>query len=253
MLYTTFVNKTIIKGELEAIDPIHIGSSARETLDPIEVDSPVLKDTAGNPIIPGSSIKGVIRSQFESIIRAVGGNACDIHNNNDEKCVSKSAAKSIRSRGLSDKETAQLLYDNSCTVCKLFGGHEFAGKLHFKDCYYIGEKPCIYENRDGVGIDRITGAASRSAKYDFEVVPKGTRFDFILIAENLDDEQKKYLELIVGMLQGKSITESDYISVGGKTTRGLGRIKLHISERKEITADSLKAELFAFMNERSRS
>ena len=84
MLYTKFENKIIIKGTLEAVDPLHIGSSEKSSLNPIEVDNSVLKDSLGNPVIPGSSIKGVVRSEFEAVMKSVSGNnsdirVCDIH------------------------------------------------------------------------------------------------------------------------------------------------------------------------------
>lgn len=60
MLFDVFDNRTIVAGELVALDPDHIGSSVKESLNPIDLDSPVLKDAAGNPIIPDSSIKGVV-------------------------------------------------------------------------------------------------------------------------------------------------------------------------------------------------
>ena len=37
--------------------------------------------------------------------------------------------------------------------------------------------------------------------------------------------------------------ESGELSVGGKTSRGLGRISLEVTEKNEMNADSLKALL----------
>lgn len=252
MLYTKFENKTIVKGILTAVDPIHIGAAGKESLNPIEVDNAVLKDAAGNPLIPGSSLKGVVRSQFEAILRSVGARVCDIHNDKDESCTSQDIIKRIRSRSKDQKlpllEQAELYYEASCEVCRLFGGRQFAGKLHFKDCYYAGDSPCLFEKRDGVGINRETGSAARGVKYDFEIIPKGTQFDFELIAENLDEKQEKYLGLILDMLCGKGMTDGDYLAVGGKTTRGLGRIRLEISEQTRRTAEDYKKSIFAFLN-----
>ncbi len=252
MLYTKFENKTIITGRLTAIDPLHIGAAGKENLNPIEVDNFVLKDSSSNPIIPGLSIKGVVRSNFEAILRSLdieGVSVCDIFNES-KCCMNNAKVEKIKGKKLSDEQMAQEFYDASCDVCKLFGGKKFAGKLHFKDCYYTNDegKPCKYEKRDGVGIDRKTGAAARGAKYDFEVVPKGTQFDFELIAENLDEKQMGYLDFIINMLEGKGIVDGDYISVGGKTTRGLGRIRLENVERTTINYNDLKAKLEGFIN-----
>lgn len=226
-----------------AVDPIHIGASGGESLNPSDLDDHVLKDSAGNPIIPGSSVKGVVRSRFEAIMQSIGASVCDIFDNNPDNCVSDRYNREIMDDGrLSNLEKAEILYDKSCAVCKLFGGKAIAGKLRFKDCTYIGEK-CAYDRRDGVGIDRDTGAAKKGVKYDFEIVPKGTRFDFMLIAENLDEQQGEYLKFIVELLKGNGLTEGDYLAFGGKTTRGLGRMRLEEVKTKSIDAASLKTQL----------
>lgn len=247
MLYNKFENKTIVKGILEAVDPVHIGASAKNTLNPNDVDSSVLKDNNGNPVIPGSSIKGVVRSKFEAVLRSLNNEnirVCDIFNTKDPTCITNEDAKIInKDKNKDDYKKAALLYEKSCDVCRIFGGREIAGKLQFKDCFFIGEK-CNYERRDGVAIDRKTGAAKRGAKYDFEVIPKGTEFDFMLIAENLDEQQMKYLDFIIKLIEG-TLIDGDYIAVGGKTSRGMGRIRLKNCHIDEITKESL-AEKFGF-------
>ena len=239
MLFDKFENRTIIQGTLEAIDPIHIGSSEKNSLKPTEIDMSVLKDHLGNPVIPGSSIKGVVRSYFESVMRSIYPNdetkVCNVLEDT-EVCT-----KNIDKKQDKYKKNPNLLitdiYGQSCEVCKLFGGRELAGKLQFKDCTFKGVKP-IYEHRDGVAIDRDTGTAKN--KYDFEVVAKGTQFDFYLIAENLDDAQQNQLNFIVELLKGNSVVEGDYLSVGGKTTRGMGRVRLTDTTITTITAEDLK-------------
>ena len=236
MLFDKFDNKTIINGVITAVDPLYIGSAGAETLDPTQVDGSVLKDLNGLPVIPGSSIKGVVRSDFEAIMRSVGKRVCNCFDDKDENCITKNALRNINDSKDSQLEKAERAYEESCEVCKLFGGRGTASKLQFKDCNFIGEK-CIYEYRDGVGIDRKTGAAKSGVKYNFEIIPKGSKFNFILIAENLDEPQKKYLDYIIKTL------ESGELSVGGKTSRGLGRISLEVTEKNEMNADSLKALL----------
>lgn len=253
MLYSTFDNKFIIRGTLVAVDPIHIGAASSDSLNPVEVDNAVLKDLKGNPVIPGSSLKGVVRSQFESVLRLMGERVCDIHNNYDGNCVSKSEADGIKKQNISRIEQAEKLYNASCEVCRLFGGRYFAGKLHFKDCSYIGDMPCKYEKRDGVGIDRKTGAAKRNVKYDYEIIPKGTSFDFELIAENLDKKQIGYLDFIIKLLCGEGIADGDYLAIGGKTTRGLGRIYLENVTKESITADTLRTRVEQLLNSRMAS
>ena len=240
MLFDVFENRTIVTGELVAMDPVHIGASAKESLNPIELDSPVLKDAAGNPVIPGSSIKGVVRSQFERIMRSIvpgKRGSCGVFG--QENCLDP---KDKKQNGI----TPEQLYEKSCQTCRLFGGIAVAGKLRFKDAVYSSEngKKCRYEKRDGVGIDRDTGAAAGTAKYDFEIIPRGSRFRFTLIAENLDAEQKKYLECVIALLEG-TLIPGDFLAFGGKTTRGLGRMRLEHTHTENVDGAAIMAKFQA--------
>ncbi len=164
------------------------------------------------------------------------------------KTIRKKIQRRSKRKKIPLEEQAQRYYDQCCDVCKLFGGRHFAGKLHFKDCNYIGSAPCIFEKRDGVGINRNTGAAQTNVKYDFEIVPKGTKFDFLMIAENLDKNQEKHLELVLNILCGIGITDEDYLAIGGKTTRGLGRIKLEKVETSKMSSETYREKIMAFLS-----
>lgn len=60
-----FYGKIIISGEIEAVTGLHIGSQ-REVSEIGGIDNPVIKDPhTGLPYIPGSSLKGRLRSLFE--------------------------------------------------------------------------------------------------------------------------------------------------------------------------------------------
>lgn len=242
MLFNKFQNRTIIKGTLEAVDPIHIGASEKNSLNPTEIDSPVLKDHFGNPVIPGSSIKGVVRSYFESVMRSLYPNdikkACNVLEDT-QCCISNKDYETFKNNCKDVAKLSNEIYHESCEVCRLFGGKAIAGKIQFKDCMFKGDKP-IYEHRDGVAIDRDTGTAKNKAKYDFEVVAKGTQFDFFMIAENLDEAQQNQLNFIIKLLEGNSVIDGDYISIGGKTTRGMGRVKLIDCTKTTVTANDLK-------------
>lgn len=238
MLFDKFNNRIIITGKLVALDPIHIGSSEKNSLNPIEVDNSVLKDSQGRPVIPGSSIKGVTRSFFESVLRSIDDkSACNVLDESEcctEKTYVKKEIKGLKNNG-SHEELAKYVYKESCEVCRLFGGREFAGKLMFKDSFLIGDVKL--EHRDGVGIDRRTGSTKQGAKYDYEIVSQGSEFEFYLLCDNLDEKQEKYLDFIINCL------ENGNLSVGGKTTRGLGRFKLVETCRNTMDIKSLKEML----------
>lgn len=238
MLFDVFDNRTRVTGELVALDPIHIGSSAKQSLNPVELDLSVLKDAAGNPVIPGSSIKGVVRSGFERVMRAALPDTAEEKNRGacfvfgTENCIAEIVKNK---KGYTPEE----IYRKSCPTCRLFGGLGIAGKLRFKDAAYISAdgRPCMYEKRDGVAINRDTGSVAGNAKFDYEIVPRGSRFRFTLIAENLDAAQQKQFQLVLALLEG-TLIPGDYLAFGGKTTRGLGRMRLE--NRQDIFTDAAK-------------
>lgn len=82
---------------------------------------------------------------------------------------------------------------------------------------------------DGVGIDRITGAAARRVKFDREVIPQGARFDFCMTYEadgDLDEARRLMHRARRRLERG--------LSLGAGVTRGLGRVRLVKAQAIEI-------------------
>ncbi len=66
-LLDTFDQRLRMEGVLATRTGLHIG--AGESGDPLATDSPVVRDASGAPFVPGSSLKGVVRSATESLLR----------------------------------------------------------------------------------------------------------------------------------------------------------------------------------------
>ena len=90
--FDTFKNKYFFDIYITAETPIHIGSG-EEGLSPLDIDSSVLKDSEGNTIIPGSSLKGVFRSNLEQILRGKNVKICDEVGGNP--CINSKDRKSL--------------------------------------------------------------------------------------------------------------------------------------------------------------
>lgn len=56
---------------IEALSPLTIGSG-KSAVDPLLPDIPLLRDSGGRPLIPGSTLKGFVRSGMERILSALG-------------------------------------------------------------------------------------------------------------------------------------------------------------------------------------
>jgi len=88
----------------------------------------------------------------------------------------------------------------------------------FYDAVFDGEDNPVISIRDNVKIDE-KGIAENGAKFDYEIVEPGARFNFKaeLICENLEFAHKIFSEIVQGFNCGD-------ILLGAKTSRGLGRI-----------------------------
>ena len=219
-------NRYVITCTLEPAT-LHIGSGMADA----RTDAPFLRDHNGHPLIPGSSLRGVLRSRLEKILQAVGGNRgcvlfagsadqthpkCFTVNENlldefKERHKSKPAAE--RERLL---ERKLLEGDGLCDICRLFGSPLLASKLRIADA--LPEEPKT-QIRDGVGIDRDTETAREHIKYDFEALDAKS-FTFRAEVENATDKDLALIAILFQEMRNPGI------EVGGKKSRGLGRCVL---------------------------
>jgi len=251
MLLDRFYNKYIIKGTLVAETPIHIGAG-EESLDPVQTDNSVIKDVNGRPYIPGSSIKGVLRSYLEAVLSSGVDerfNACLVVNapclgGEDELKEIKKIYDEAKPGQDADLLAAEEIYKKLCTVCRIFGNPYFASKLKVEDCMLKGDAHLTI--RDGVGIDRDTGTAADKRKYDFEQVDAGALFEFCMSVDNLEPEYEELLKFMVDVLA------SGQLRVGGKTSVGLGCIRLVDIKAYKIEPANLRSYLIQGLNEEMR-
>lgn len=239
--FSTFENKYLISATLELEKPMHVGMGT--SLESVGTEMPVAVDQQGTPLIPGSSVKGVLRSELERILRTLSNqnkridgksvSACD--NSNpclDGKKRDDLKQKSIKNGEFDQNEFDKRIFNELCTACELFGSGDSASHVIIKDMSPRGKK-IRTELRDGVAIDRDTGTASSGALFDFEVVPVGTEFTFEAILENVKDWQVGLFGIVL------KLWERGEIAVGGKTSIGMGFGKLKDISVKMVNADNL--------------
>ncbi len=202
--------RLIIDYEVLAVSDLRIGG--HESTAPGEVDNPVIKNSEGYPIVPGSSLKGVLRTEMEKLLRSIigEGNVCSP----DELCKSKESSR---------KE--------ECPACLLFGGAEMAGSIRIRDATTNSQKTYI---RDGVEIDRRTRKAKDGAYYDIEVVPSGTVFKGEIMIENPDLNGNGYAKL-GALLSTIKFFNATSRTLGGAVSRGFGEVLIMPARIREFT------------------
>jgi CRISPR/Cas system CSM-associated protein Csm3 (group 7 of RAMP superfamily) len=183
---------------------LHVGTGQ----DSETTDDLLRRDARGRLLIPGTAIAGALRSLATRLAPRF---------DSEQPCQALT--------GPTANKACQ------CLVCRLFGdvnpGEEneeaSAARVLVYDAV-LADVPGL-QIRDGVGIDRVTGAAARREriKFDYEVLPAGTTFKLRLeIDPRLPDEEKT-LPLLASVLaeweQGRGV-------VGGRVGRGLGAFDL---------------------------
>ena len=209
---------TTLQATLELVTGLRIGAGDSE-MHIGGVDNTVVKHPITQaPYIPGSSLKGKMRSLLEWRSGAV-----------QEGPLDKTAYE--RAQGAQKAEIARILQlfgvgggdlkDDQALV-KVIG----PTRLAFWDCSLNpGWEKRIRDNNQMLTevksenrINRISGVAEHPR--NTERVPSGALFDFRLSFKRLADDDKQLLDTV---LQGLKLLELD--SIGGSGSRGYGKIK----------------------------
>lgn len=226
-------NRYVLKGKIVMQTAFHIGGG-KGTLS--NSDSPVVLTPEGLPFIPGSSFKGSLRSTIEKLVpnlpETAGLRTCGLLDMSKDKFKQLKDPGSVcptipvrqaditqlrRDNPGHEDEIQDMVFDQLCNTCLLFGSPYAAARISISDLYITDtEWGSIIQRRDGVAIDRDSEKAKDRLKYDFEVVPASTTFDMEIMLENVTPQD---LQLI-------SIGMSEFVHgfgvIGGKRSRGLG-------------------------------
>lgn len=220
------LKKIFIKGTIELKTGLSIGGGS-VGLEIGGVDKVVLRNPITNqPYIPGSSLKGKMRSLLEKLEGKM-----DIKRDNDGNI------------------TAKPCECGKCIICKVFGvpaekkckparlivrdadlsgivengevkiGDEYVKKLFeskFTDMPYT-------EVKTEIVIDRIT---SEATPRNFERVPAGAVFELNLVCNIYQGDNEK--EILSKVFEALTLVQEDYL--GGSGTRGYGEVKIRINE-----------------------
>jgi CRISPR-associated protein Csm3 len=208
------IKKINIHTSIQVLTGLHIGDSS-DNVEIGGVDNPVVRRTIDNiPYIPGSSIKGKIRSLLEQIAGSaeVGGNK-EI-NNFFGYAKDNMPSKIIVRDAYMREDSIEALSDSE-----------------FTDMPYTELK---HENV----IHRITGKAEHPRQT--ERIPAGAKFD-INIVINVWDTDGDGSKLVKLLEKGIKALENDYL--GGSGSRGYGQVKFGELKQEVIDfQDYLKAE-----------
>jgi CRISPR/Cas system CSM-associated protein Csm3 (group 7 of RAMP superfamily) len=191
--------------------------SGRKGADPTRPELECVRTAwGGGPsvYIPGSSLKGVLRSHAERLLLS-----------EDVQIVPTLPA---RDGGMKQSTPGDVAYANSSPLGRTFGNLCLKGHVSVSDHLPGAHDPegseerarqielaNKVEQRNGVAIDRLLGSAATKALFDQEVVVQG-RFDGRIVCRNAQLYQLALLLLVLRDL------DEGYVQIGSGTTRGNG-------------------------------
>jgi len=183
----------------------------------------------GQLIIPGTSIKGAVRSVVEAI---------------SNSCIGQSASKErVTSSHERDKCCPDV--DHLCTACRLFGTPEYSGRACFSDAVPAGRIELMqikvadlwppHQSRErkfyqSKSFQQQDMQPQKSHRF-LEVVPKGARFITTLSFENATSAEMGILSRAIGFDRSSQdptkVVCAFPIKMGGAKSRCLGSVHFH--------------------------
>jgi CRISPR-associated protein Csm3 len=235
--------KLFIKGYIVTETGLHIGGS-KSSLDIGGVDLNVIKTPKGVPFIPGSSLKGKLRSLLAKLHGSV---AVSSREGGTDVITDENFSYLLSLFGSSGDDRASKS-EELTKVTRLLVRDAKLDETHFKTLFdeelELGYTDIKWENR----IDRKTGTAKDPRQ--LERVPVGARFEFELVYDLYDDttepnkasypsyfsSQSTLLDLHLSAIKtAMQLLQDDYL--GGQGSRGYGKIRFEDVrlEQKNIT------------------
>jgi CRISPR-associated RAMP protein (TIGR02581 family) len=200
---------------------IHIG--AGKSADLAGSDLPVLRDGAGRPLVPGSSLRGILRTGVESFCEALNLDAARSDAEDQAEKISKEFATGWRKMSLTERLFGPKLKDKDSFA--------YGSRLQISDA--LCKEDVAVELRDGVGINRDTRTAEPGVKFDLEVVPADTRFQGSIRFKNPADYELGLLAQALWML------DEGLLLLGGKSARGLGWVQVEVTAPRSLNAKAI--------------
>jgi CRISPR-associated protein Csm3 len=173
-----------------------------------ETDNPIIRHPiTRKPYIPGSSIKGKVRSLLEqkySPVTQRTGKPCDC---------------------------------GDCFICSLFGCGSASksnepSRLIFRDATLVAESEkeledalpgSFVEVKTEIAMDRNKGRTTQGSLRQQERIPSGAKFDFSFTVRFFEEDNAKRKEYYTKLSEAFEMLEKDYLGGGG--TRGYGQVE----------------------------
>ena len=211
-----------IKGVIVLKEGLRVGGT-KEAVGIGETDNPIIRHpVTRKPYLPGSSLKGKIRSLLE------------------------------QKYSQHTQRTGRPCECSECFICKLFGSGDPRGgkeptRLIFRDAPLSKESESELEEalpgsfaeiKTEIAMDRNKGSAQRGALRTQERVPAGAKFDFSFSMRLFEEDRAARGDFFKKLSEAFGMLEKDYL--GGSGTRGYGQVEVMTSDGKKHLSEHLR-------------
>ncbi len=245
-----FYNEAILELAIKPRTPLLIkaGGEGGAAIDPTLPDMNFVRthrNGRDEVYIPGSSLKGIIRSYAEKLVRSVVPDPlaiCDPTDTRGTGRLRRACGSDVelmhKLTGKKDptKLTGPEAFKISCYACRLFGNTALAGRVRVGD-FYLDSKDGepLLERRYGVAIDRVTGAVAQGP-FEMEILTEGTFYGTITI--------RNFTLGQLGLLAAALLDIGDgLVPIGFGKSKGLGRVELAFRSFRVRTLRDPEGEL----------
>ncbi|MED1441504.1 type III-A CRISPR-associated RAMP protein Csm3 [Aeribacillus composti] len=202
------LGKLLITGHIEALTGLAIGGSKSDVAIG-GIDNNVIKNSEGVPYIPGSSLKGKLRSLIEK--RFEREEVCSCGKEDCVICTVFGTGLPTKNKNITAGPTRLYVRDAKLNENTKKQMEKKEGIFSNLELTYTEGK---WENQ----INRLTSKAAHPRQQ--ERVPAGSIFDFNMIYNILTKKDIEYFHQVITALR---LLEDDYL--GGNGSRGYGRIQ----------------------------
>ena len=235
-----YLGKYVIKANVRCLTGLHIGGTD-EGFEIGGIDNPVIKDPiTGYPYIPGSSLKGKLRSLLEWTTMSRD----TVKENNEETKVVRTRVENML-KHKDGKWSAQTCNCGECDICVIFGtsadtkGQKEPTRFTVRDCSPTKETVDMWEANLGKRIyteiktentiDRLTSEANPRS---MERVPTDSVFEVEMLFDLYKEGDTQKLKKV---FEGMMLLEDS--ALGGSGSRGSGKV---VFEDIKITKRSIE-------------
>jgi CRISPR-associated protein Csm3 len=220
----------VITGTIHCLSGVRIGGN-NNVIEIGTIDNPIIRNPLTNhPYLPGSSLKGKMRSSLELGLRAGA-----------PPKIGLQLPRLVTTQRDGKNEMAPCACGR-CVVCKLFGSGDNKTnfeptRLLFRDCSLTPDSVQTLINaaresgvffaeiKPGIRMNRATNSVAKGAFFNFERIPEGIEFNFELVLRlygdlDKDEDRAGYHKVIDFGLQ---LLEKE--GIGGKISAGYGKIE----------------------------